>query len=67
MLDVCNGEMVQDAMESELFLDAQLSNEEWLERHTSYGELMEKVTGRNIAYMIGTSFFSYIDKYVGMM
>jgi hypothetical protein len=66
MLGVCNGEMAQDAIESELFYDAQLSNEEWLKCHTSYGELREEATRRNIAYRIGAPFFSYMDRYIGM-
>ena len=66
MLGVCNGEMAQDAIESELFYEARLSNEEWLKRHTSYGELMEEVIRRNVEYMIGAPFFSYMDRYIGM-
>jgi hypothetical protein len=46
----CNGEMAQDALESSLYCDAQMSDEEWLESHTSYGELMEEATRRNIIY-----------------
>lgn len=67
MLRFCNGEMAQDALESELFCDAQMSNEEWLESHTSYGELMEEAIRRNIVYMIGASFFSYMDRYIEMV
>jgi len=63
----CNGEMAQDALESSLLCDAQMSDEEWLECHTSYGELMEEAIRRNIIYMIGTSFFSYMDRYIEMV
>jgi hypothetical protein len=66
VLGVCNGEMAQDTTESELFCDAQLSNEEWLKCHTYYGELREDATRRNIAYRIGAPFFSYMDRYIGM-
>lgn len=66
MLNICNGEMAQDALESELSLDAQMSNEEWLERHTSYEELMEEVARRGIAYMIGSQFFKYMDRFIDM-
>ena len=65
MLDTCNGEMARDALESELFYDEQLSNEEWLERYTSYGELREEAARRDVAYKIGASFFSYMDRYIG--
>jgi hypothetical protein len=67
MLNICNGDMAQDALESELSCDAQMSNEEWLERHTSYGELMEEVIRRNVEYMIGAPFFLYMDRYIGMV
>lgn len=63
LLGLCNGEMALGALESELSIDAQMSNEEWLERNTSYGELIEEVIRRNIAYMIGAPSFSYMDRY----
>jgi hypothetical protein len=66
-LKFCNGEMAQDAVESSLLCDAQMSNEEWLECHTSYRELMEEATRRNIVYMIGVPFFSYMDRYINMV
>jgi hypothetical protein len=66
MLSICNGEMAQDALESELLCDAQMSNEEWLECHTSYGELMEEVVRRGIVYMIGSQFFTYMDRFIDM-
>ena len=64
MLGFVNGEMAQYAIESELFHESQMNNEEWLESYTSYGEMIKEVIRRNIGYMMGGPFFSYMDRYI---
>lgn len=65
-LNFFNGEMAQYAVETALLQEEQMDNEEWLECYTLYGELMKEVIKRNIVYMIGSPFFSYMDRYIGI-
>lgn len=64
-LNFFHGEMAQYAVETALLQEGQMEDEEWLEYYTPYGELMKEATKRNIVYMIGAPFFSYMERYMG--
>lgn len=54
--------MAEYAIESDLQLDAGLSDEEWLERHTPYEELVGEAKKRGILDYIGAIIFSTLWK-----
>ncbi len=64
-LKFVNGDMAQYAIESSLDLEMQISNEEWLDCYTAHGDLMKEVIRRDILYMLGAPFFSYMDRFIG--
>ncbi len=61
-LNFVQGEMAEYAIESDLQLDGVLSDEEWLERHTSYEELIIEAKRRGILDYIGAIIFSTLWK-----
>lgn len=61
-LNFVNGEMAEYAIESDLQLNAGLSDEEWLERHTPYEELVGEAKRRGILGYIGAIIFSTLWK-----
>jgi hypothetical protein len=61
-LNFVNGEMAEYAIEGDLQLDAGLSDEEWLERHTTYEELFGEAKRRGILGYIGAIIFSTLWK-----
>ncbi len=61
VLNFVQGEMAQYAIESDLELDARLNDEEWLERHTAYRELVGEAKRRGILEYIGSIIFSNGD------
>ena len=61
-IEFCPGEMAEYAIESDLWLDAGLSDEEWLERHTAYEELVGEAKRRGILDYIGAIIFSTLWK-----
>lgn len=66
VLNFAQGEMAEYAIESDLELDARLSDEEWLERHTAYEELFGEAKRRGILDYIGAIIFTTLWKpYVG--
>lgn len=62
VLNFVQGEMAEYAIESDLQLDAGLSDEEWLERHTAYEELVGEAKRRGILDYIGAIIFSTLWK-----
>ena len=58
VLNFVQGEMAQYAIESDLELDARLSDDEWLEAHTAYEELIGEAKRRGILDYIGAIIFS---------
>lgn len=63
VLNFVQGEMAEYAIESDLQLDTMLSDEEWLERHTAYEELVGEAKRRGILDYVGTIIFSTLWKY----
>lgn len=62
MLNIVRGEMAQYAIESDLELDARLSDDEWLKVHTAYEELVGEAKRRGILDYIGAIIFSTLWK-----
>ncbi len=63
VLNFVHGEMAQYAIESDLELDARLNDEEWLERHTVYEELIGEAKRRGILDYIGAIIFTTLWKH----
>jgi len=61
-LNFVNGEMAEYTIEGDLQLNAGLSDEEWLERHTAYEELVGEAKRRGILDYIGAIIFSTLWK-----
>lgn len=58
VLNFVQGEMAQYTIETDLELDARLSDEEWLDVHTPYKELVGEAKTRGILDYIGAIIFS---------
>lgn len=57
-LNFVQGEMASYAIESDIMLDAGLNNEEWLEIHTAYKDLIEEAKRRDLTMFICANIFS---------
>lgn len=61
MLNFVNGEMAELAIEQSLEQEAAMDDEEWLNYHTSYEELIKEAKRRDILIFIGTEFFKRME------
>lgn len=57
MLNFVNGEMAELSIEQSLMQEAAMSDDEWLEHHTPYDDLIEEAKRRDIVMFIGAEFF----------
>lgn len=62
MLNFVNGEMAELAIEQSLEQEAAMNDEEWLNYHTVYEELIEEAKRRDILIFIGVEFFKRMEE-----
>jgi len=56
-LNFVQGEMAELTIEHSLAQEAAMTDDEWLEYHTSYEDLIEEAKRRDIVMFIGAEFF----------
>lgn len=62
ILNFVNGEMAEMAIENALQQEMEMDDEEWLEYHTSYEELIEEAKKRDIIMLINADKFLRLFK-----
>ena len=62
MLNFVNGEMAEMAIENALQQEMEMDDEEWLEYHTHYEELIEEAKKRDIIMLVNADKFLCLFK-----